>query len=287
MVHVPSSLQTPAQSGPVPEFAEQQVQTALGVTSVRRCGAGSRHVVLLHGISSGADSWRDCAQQLGRWANVTAWDAPGYGQSEPLEQAAPLATHYGARLAALLDALHITRPLIVGHSLGALMAAGYAHRADQCAAGYVLISPALGYGTSPRAEAVRSKRLEALETLGVEGMARNLPARLLSGQATETQRRQVVVNALRLHADGYKQAVALLCGDDIHRYTPLKTLPVQVACGALDIVTPPEQSRDLAVALGAPFQLIENAGHAVYVEQPQAVASLIRSAGNLFAGQPS
>ena len=82
--------------------------------------------------------------------------------------AQPQGADYAARLTSLLDTLGIERCVLVGHSLGALMAAPAASRDDRIAA-LVLISPAQGYGAAGR-EAdrarVRSERLATLEKLG-------------------------------------------------------------------------------------------------------------------------
>src|SRR5690606_19719853 len=173
--------------------------------------------------------------------------------------------------------------LLVGHSLGALMAAAYSDLANRRATEFVLISPALGYrGTSnPQSSQVRERRLSALRNQGIEGMAANLPNRLLSDQADNRARETVRNIAMQLTPQGYTQAVELLCGEDIERYQlPITT--TRVYCGEHDIVTTPEQSRQYAERQGLPFALISNAGHACYVEQPQAVANHIFDAQTKF-----
>ena len=251
------------------------IDTPLGSTCLLEAGSGPETIVLLHGISSGAGSWASCVPFLAPHARVIAWDAPGYGKSSPLPVPTPKATDYALRLAALVEALDIDRFLLVGHSLGALMAAGYSHLPDARARAYVLFSPALGYGGSDRAASVRQGRLDNLDQNGIAGIAAALPTRLLSAHATPDQMAAVTSNALQLDPNGYRQAVELLCGDDIHQYTALNADNAQVWCGDLDGVTPPEQSRAFAKRTGLPFGLITQAGHACYVEQPEQVAEKI------------
>lgn len=241
--------------------------------SYRACGLEGPHVVLLHGISSGAASWAACAAALAGRARVLAWDAPGYGASTPLPMAAPDAMAYAAQLARLLDALKIERCVLVGHSLGVLMAAAFAQRQPDRVQALLLFSPAMGYGGGPKAAAVRQTRLEGLRQ-GIPAMAEKLPARLLSAGATPEQRQQVRDVALQLHETGYLQAVEMLCAEDLNRYRTLPFL-TRVHCGEHDVVTTPEQSRIYAENHDLSFSLIAGAGHACHVEQPGQLARLI------------
>lgn len=262
------------------QFGEHTVRLPSGAqVALRECGVPGQgpSVVLLHGISSGAASWVHVATRIGADAHVLAWDAPGYGDSTPLAADAPTDAHYAARLHELLQARGIERCVLVGHSLGALMACAFARgegagRVDRV----LLISPAAGYGAPGRAaerERVRSERRQSLQALGVGGMAERIPARLLSPTADAAQRAWVQWNTARLHPAGYLQAVELLCASDLAAQR--LAVPVQVACGDADAVTPPAACRAVAEALGAPFESIAGAGHASPVEQPDAVARLI------------
>jgi pimeloyl-ACP methyl ester carboxylesterase len=258
-------------------FPVRNVAVAGGaVVSVRECGQGPA-IVCLHGIGSGAASWIDTAALLAPQARVVAWDAPGYGESTPLEAAAPTAADYAARLGTLLDALGIESCVLVGHSLGAITAASAA-RTDSRIRRLVLVSPAIGYGAPSRAEArakVRIERLATLDELGIAGMAAKRAGRLVSDKASDHARQWVRWNMARLNDHGYRQAVELLCNADLLADLP-PPMPVRVACGALDVVTPPAACEEVARQCGVPLELVDDAGHAGYVEQPQAVAALLR-----------
>lgn len=257
-------------------FALRLVQLPGSTQAIREAGRGPA-IVLLHGIGSGAASWLQVALQLSASARVIAWDAPGYGLSSPLPMPAPKAVDYARRLLHLLDALQIERCVLVGHSLGALTAVALGSSAGQRASRLVLLSPARGYGDPARAAQaaqVRSKRLQALEHLGIATMASQRSAHMLSPAAGAEARAWVQWNMARLIPQGYRQAIELLCGDDLLRYADLP-VPCEVYCGAADSITPPQDCQALAKALGAPFELIAGAGHASPIEQPEAVATLL------------
>jgi pimeloyl-ACP methyl ester carboxylesterase len=282
------AIDIPAQALPASELARLGARfpvrdVALGngaVVSVRECGQGPV-IVCLHGIGSGAASWLDVAALLAPQARLIAWDAPGYGSSTPLALAAPTAADYAARLRELLDALAIDSCVLVGHSLGAITAASAAREDARDRARIrrlVLVSPAIGYGAPERIGArakVRAERLATLDELGIDGMAAKRAGRLVSDGASEHARQWVRWNMARLNDHGYRQAVELLCNADLLADLP-PPMPVRVACGALDVVTPPAACEEVARRCGVPLELVDDAGHAGYVEQPQAVAALLR-----------
>ena len=247
-------------------------------------------VVLLHGISSGAASWLDLALALGDKARVLAWDAPGYGASTPLAQPAPADADYARVLEQSLQALGVRRCLLVGHSLGALMAARLAGTAPGLVEQLVLISPAGGYGAPAKAEQqakVRQGRLAALAEKGVAGLAAVIDQRLVSAEAPESVRVWVRWNTARMQPQGYAQAVELLCGSDLGQAAGKLSMPVQVWVGEHDVVTPPAACKAWSELLGADYGTLAAAGHASPVEQPVAIAQKLASLLNQSTRTPT
>lgn len=247
-------------------------------------------VVLLHGISSGAASWLDLALALGDKARVLAWDAPGYGVSTPLAQPTPGDADYARALEQSLQALGVRRCLLVGHSLGALMAARLAGTASGLVEQLVLISPAGGYGAPAKAEQqakVRQGRLAALAEKGVAGLAAVIDQRLVSAEAPESVREWVRWNTARMQPQGYAQAVELLCGSDLGQAAGKLSMPVQVWVGEHDVVTPPAACKVWSELLGADYGTLAAAGHASPVEQPVAIAQKLASLLNQSTRTPT
>lgn len=244
-------------------------------TSSGGAECGALPVVALHGIGSGAASWLDVALNLTN-VHLIAWDAPGYGKSSALQQDFPLASDYAAALEAFLAALDIERCVLLGHSLGAMMAAGFlAGKGSQRVKQAVLISPARGYGAdAANSRRVRTERIQTLEALGIAEMSRQRSSRLLSEFATDDMREWVRWNMASLSPPGYRQAIEMLCGDDITRYAP-SLVPVSVYCGAQDIITTPTYCEEVAKKFGTSLTLLESAGHASPCEAAPAVARII------------
>jgi pimeloyl-ACP methyl ester carboxylesterase len=262
------------------QFPEARIDTAHGTTGYREAGAmhlRTLPVVLLHGIGSGAASWVRQLETLGATRRVLAWDAPGYGVSTRVAGESPVAPDYANALAAWLDALAVDRCVLVGHSLGAIIAGSFAARAPERVAGLQLISPAAGYGAASKdvRESKRDARLQMLAGLGPEGLARERSANMLSPHADEAAREWVRWNMARIVPEGYAQATHLLANADLAADLARFHGRIAVAVGAEDGITPPAACERIAQAARVSLQVIPRAGHAGYVESPAAYTALI------------
>jgi len=232
-------------------------------------------IVLLHGIGSGARSWRTVLPILSRSFRVVAWDAPGYASSTPLPVEQPDASDYAERLRLLVDALGIDRFQVVGHSLGAITAARFATLYPGRVTGLTLACPSTGHARLAQEERdkLRNARLGDLAKLGPREMAKLRGPRLVSGQASDEVRQSVVETMALIRPDGYQQAVRLLSGADTRgdlEQLPT-TVPVQFIYGDEDVITPPAGTLALATARpDAAIHKIEGVGHALYLEKPEA-----------------
>lgn len=83
-------------------------------------GGNGADVLLLHGGGDNLETWRDLVPLLRARFRVVAYDARGHGQS-PTPQTASVEAHV-ADIAAVADACGLERPLLVGHSMGAVNA---------------------------------------------------------------------------------------------------------------------------------------------------------------------
>ena len=234
------------------------------------CGSGPA-LVLLHGIGSRAFSWR---AQLDAWSaahRVIAWDAPGYGRSDLLATSAPGVDAYVDALSGLLADRGVDRFVLVGHSLGALVAAAFAATHPQRVEALVLASVASGYGALPPDERERAERTRAQDriALGPEGFSHKRSAVVLSRQASPEALERVREAMASIAEQAYLAALHMLYATDIFTFTARIAAPTLVVCGTADEATPIARNRQVAEAIaGARFASIEGAGHVTYVECP-------------------
>ncbi len=234
------------------------------MTEFREQGSGTP-LVLLHGISSGAASWHK--QMALDGYRVLAWDMPGYGDSPALAVERANAGDYADALAAMLDRAGVWQAVIVGHSLGALVACAFAAKFPQRVLHMVLADAAQGYGQAApeqREQIWRSREQQI--ALGGEILAQTRAASLLRPGARPEDIATVAAGMRRLRAEGYLAAAWMLAHDDIHGWLKPWRGKFEVWCGAQDAITQPERVAGLAVRYAMPFITIPQAGHASYLD---------------------
>ncbi|HVV94538.1 MAG TPA: alpha/beta fold hydrolase [Hyphomicrobiales bacterium] len=268
------------------------VETTAAGLSYRRAGGGAdTPLVLLHGIGSNGGSFAALMAALGGERTAVAWDAPGYGRSEPLAKDWPDAGDYADALARLLDAIGIARCILAGHSLGTLIAARFARRWPERVAALALISPTLGYGGTPGAPlpAKVGARIEALDRLGPAAFAAERAPGLVGDPAARPDVVAAVERAMAaIRRPGYDQATRMLGSARLLADAAALGVPTAVVVGTLDRITPPPIAREVVAALPAAAapRLVEipGAGHAVCQEMPDAVATVL---GELAGQSPA
>jgi len=263
------------------------VQTPKGPIQYRQAGLGDQVThVLLHGIGSASASW---AYQLGsavgvKDLRVVAWDAPGYGQSAHLEMPEPSASSYATMLWLWLDALGVSSPVqLVGHSLGALMAASAVLQQPERVSRAVFLAPAKGYGDADPAERkkVVEGRLSNLEKLGPAGMANARASAMLSTHAKPWMVDAVRQTMSEVDPKGYAQAVQMLGQGNLIRDVHGIKCPMLVASGDADTITPPATCDQVAHAAQQKRLSLGEVGHACPLEAALAINQLLGLPGQI------
>ena len=237
----------------------------------RETGAGPA-LVLLHGIGSGAVSWLLQLETL-RGFRLIAWDAPGYGESDFLDEAEPTPADYAAALHGLLERLLLKDVTLVGNSLGCLMAGAYAAARPERVRRMLFLGPAGGY----RGDRQRlADRLAQFEQLGVEGLAIKRSPTLLGSKAAPGSLDLVQWAQRRVRPQGYRQAVHCLASGNLALDARKFRKKVLVACGAEDVITPEADCKAIAQAFPeAEYRSLAGIGHAPHLEDAPVINRMI------------
>lgn len=256
--------------------------TAAGIAYWRRPGPGKR-LVCLHGIGSNAGSFRPMLEHLPADWDVTAWNQPGYGDSEPLPMDWPVEADFAAALDRFLDALGIDRATVLGHSLGTLIGARFAADHPVRVERLILGAAACGHGR-PAGGALSeaaAKRIADLEAQGPRAFAEARGPRLLADPEGRPEAKRAVVDAMAaVSMPGYGQAVRMLASGRLEdSLAAARNIETHIIWGTGDVVTPLDQSERAARAAGGTqIHQLPGAGHALHVETPDAFAAAVIAA---------
>lgn len=250
-----------------------------------REGQPEHTLVLLHGIGSNHTSFSELVKRLPKHYRLLIWNAPGYGDSQPLETMHPLAGDYANKLFEIVTELKISRFDLLGHSLGTLVAVAFAGAHSALLNSLILCSCAQGYGMEPGGNLPdkAAQRLQDLDKLGRVQFAAERAPRLLYQPDAHPELKKAAVDAMAsINTSGYRQAVHMLAAGDCRGTANGVSIPTLVIVGQQDQITPPAQSAAVHDALNAAapaqlheYKLVADAGHLVHQQQPSIVTEHI------------
>ena len=125
-------------------------------------GQGDTAVFLLHGVGGGKEAWAHNQPPLAAQGFKTvAWDMPGYGASLPLATCSNAAL--AGALITLIDHIGAKRNVLLGHSMGGMIAQELAALHPSLVHGLILhsTSPAFGKGDGVWQQQACDSRLQA------------------------------------------------------------------------------------------------------------------------------
>ena len=253
-------------------------------------------VLLLHGVGGGRQAWDDAAMGAGQGTgaalaaagfSAVAPDFPGYGLSPPL-QPCDLAGMAGA-VGALIAHLAAGPVVLVGHSMGGMVAQEVAATAAPAVAALVLAgtSPAFGRPGGDWQRDFLQSRFAPLDAgLGMAGLAAPLVAGMVAPGTPADRSRAAQALMAGVPEATYRAAVTALVAFDRRAALASIGVPTLVITGAHDRTAAPEVARKMAERItGAELAILPGAGHLLNIEQPAAFnAALLAFLARLPAG---
>lgn len=102
--------------------AQKVATNGINVHMYRGGVSGAPSVILLHGITDNGLCWERFATVLAETYDVIMLDVRGHGQSDKPETGYSY-PEFAADVVGVIDALDLDRPVLIGHSMGAALAA--------------------------------------------------------------------------------------------------------------------------------------------------------------------
>jgi 3-oxoadipate enol-lactonase len=238
--------------------------------------AGAPTVLLLHGLMATADlNWSLAIPALAGRFDVVAPDLRGHGRGLPTRRFS--GEECADDLAALVRALGAGSVIVVGYSLGGLVAQVFAHRHPELVSGLVLCATA-GRFEVPTSRGLLQVLERALRALP-EAPRRAAMLAMLSPRSADSVRGRWLMSEVRRH-DTRAMLDAMV---EAGRFDSRPWL-AGTTCGAAVIVTQddmrvsPEAQRDLARTLGRGFVFEIEGDHFACVKRPDEFNHLLVAA---------
>ena len=241
-----------------------------GQIAYRELGAGPT-LFLLHGMNGHSKSWANLFYSLNSCFRIIAWDAPSFGASDVFGDSIE---EYKSAAKAVINNLKLKNMILIGHSMGGLIATQLASDKNLSVSGLILSSTHLGFGC-PKGNALMARYANRLEKFSskfsdieyaTERAQRNTPE-----NTSETVIKFLANIALGIRAESIRDGGRMSQETDNTYICNKLNLPVLVLSGGKDTVISTEMHTSLLAALprGVSEVVFPKAGHASYAEYPE------------------
>lgn len=264
----------------------------IGTTTVhgRAWGEGETNIVLVHGLGGSSIEWESAGPTLAdaTAARVTAPDLPGFGRTAVGQHSAAVPGQRKAVVALLED---LGPAVVVGNSMGGLVALGVAAERPDLVERLVLVAPALPTRTSAAAVLGAARFVVAMAP-GIGPRMRELRQRRLGAGPHVDERLKVIVHRPERVDPGVRTLMVELAEHRIprrqthaayavaarsiftgarsgRRFVSQVSAPTLVVHGRHDLLVPValvDQLRD--ARSDWTYEVFDDAGHLPHLEQP-------------------
>lgn len=222
-------------------------------------------LILLPGLASDVTIWRDQLPALATRHRVHVGDVHFRFDTLPQMAAALLAEHPG-------------RPVLVGTSMGGMLAMEAARQAPQRVRAMALLGTTARPDT-PELIRLRSEAIVLFEQGRMDEVLRaNVPFAFHAGGEGRSELIATYLAFVRRAGAAalVRQNRAVMAREDLRPHLPALRCPTLVVCGQSDLLTPPDCSTEIAAAVpGARLELLPECGHLLTLEQPARVNALL------------
>ena len=233
-------------------------------------------LVFINSLGCDLSIWDDVVKPWLSEYRIVRYDTRGHGHSQAPAGPYTLADHTND-LAGLLDILGISKALLVGISVGGLIAMDYALSRPAAVTALVLCDTAPRIGSRQ----IWRDRIRSVREQGLEKMAKTIIERWFTTNFSHSHL-DLYQNAFKMlqcnSQDGYIATCAALRDANLSGLIQSITVPVMAVCGAEDHVVTPTQTREWAARFPrARVEVIPGAAHLPCIEQPAALAQVIQA----------
>lgn len=235
-------------------------------------------LVLLSGVGSDCGMFAPVAGRLKDDVEIMAWDYPGYG-GKPLD--GPFTFQSLAdSVVAELDARGVGGPVLLGHSIGGMVAQEICHRHPDRVLALILsgTTPAFGSRDGSFQKAFLEARLGPLDAgQTMVELARMAPADLLGSDPDPGAALTVETLMAELPEESYRAGLKCLVTFDRREELASIAVPTLLIAGGEDRNAPLRTMTRMAEIIpGARLEVLDRTGHMAPLECPDRFADAVR-----------
>jgi pimeloyl-ACP methyl ester carboxylesterase len=244
-------------------------------TGGRQFDAERPTVVFIHGAQNDHSVWNQQTRYFAHHGyNVLAVDLPGHGRSKGAAKAS--VEDMAGWLLAVLDAAGVERAMLVGHSMGSLVALEASYLAPKRVSGVAMLGTTYPMKVSDALlETSRSDEPAAIDMVNIfsHSMRAQNPSNPSAGVSTmgvsrRLMQRMSAINPEHLFHTDFTACNAYANGEAAARALQCPTLFI---FGSKDMMTPPRSTKMLTSCVPHGKIVHVDAGHSLMSEQPGAV----------------
>ncbi len=243
--------------------------------SYLRTGGDKPPVVLLHGLTASGACWTPLARALEDDFDVVMPDARGHGSS----RASADGYRYedlAADVVGLMDALGVTAPFLLGHSMGGMTAAVVASRNPRRLSGLILVDPT--FLAPQRQREVYESDVAEQHRRALGRSKEELSAELRRRHERRSAEIVDLIAQARLRTDVRAFDILTPPDPDYRQLIEGLAVPGLLVIGDVGAVISPEVATEIArLNPRLKVEAIADAGHGIPYDQPERLASVVRA----------
>lgn len=233
-----------------------------------------RSVVCLHDAGLQSSIFTDLLGAIGDAACALAFDLPGHGRSGGLD-ALPSIEAMSECARGIAGWCRVTRPVLVGHGMGALVALDWARRAPESVGGLVLCATGRAFG-------LRDETIETMRQVTLGRAPRPFDAARLAPDAPPERMRRFYMESIQTDpratlvdleaCRSFAQALSTSPGNPGGADGARTAQGTMIACGAAEPESDREAAHGLAARLGATCTTLPDSASLLPLEKPADLA---------------
>jgi 3-oxoadipate enol-lactonase len=226
-------------------------------------------IVFVHGLGATLNVWHAQRTALSKYYRVIIYDRSGSGRSQRARESYSIDA-WTEELAGLLDYLAIPSAVVVGHSLGSMVAQRFAGKYPDRTKALILAGGEAELG--PEAKKILTERARSIAEHGLAGVVDAWLSAVLSAATREGNAALAgLVREMFLSNDPKTYALHCLAlrDGDVRNDQRQIVCPTLLTVGDQDLVTPLSWQRKIAAGIAnSRIRIIPNTAHMTMLEAP-------------------